>query len=148
MRARRSNVLVEASKGADIFGDAVVQLVLRLAIAAVLVVRSWWRRLGAWAFLVVLSSPIDDLVKSLVDRPRPANGLVHAGGAAFPSGHTLTAAVTALGIVLDVRPARAGPRRRMRRCRRVRAAHGREPHRSSVCTGSPTSPPGVRSARR
>jgi membrane-associated phospholipid phosphatase len=100
MRDGRTAGFTDVSKGLNVFGDFFVQLVIRFGVAAVLVVRSWWRRLGAWAFVALLSTPIGDFVKALVDRPRPAHGLVHAAGAAFPSGHAVAAAVTALGIVL------------------------------------------------
>jgi membrane-associated phospholipid phosphatase len=100
MRDGRTAVFTDVSKGLNVFGDFFVQLVIRLGVATALVVRSWWRRLAAWAFIALLSTPIGDFVKAFVDRPRPTHGLVHAAGAAFPSGHAVAAAVTALGIVL------------------------------------------------
>ena len=100
MRDVRTSTVTDVSKGLSTFGDFFVQFVIRLAVAAVLVARSWWRRLAAWAFVALLSTPICNLAKALVDRPRPVNGLVHAAGASFPSGHAVTAAVTAFGIAL------------------------------------------------
>jgi membrane-associated phospholipid phosphatase len=96
----RTTVLVDASLGLDHLGGSIVQLVVRVAVAIVLVLRSWPRRLVAWVLLALCSTPICDMMKAMVDRPRPAAGLVHAGGAAFPSGHALAATVTALGIVV------------------------------------------------
>ena len=108
MRDARSATFTDLSKGLNTFGDFFVQLVIRLAVAAVLVARSWWRRLAAWAFVALFSTPICDLVKALVDRSRPVGGLVHATGGSFPSGHAVAAAVTAFGIVLMfTRPGRA-----------------------------------------
>jgi undecaprenyl-diphosphatase len=100
MRDFRTSAFTDLSKGLNRFGGFFVQLVIRLAIAVVLVVRSWWKRLAAWAFVALLGSPICDTMKAMVARPRPAGGLVHAGGASFPSGHAAAAAVTAIGLVL------------------------------------------------
>ncbi len=108
MRDARNATFTDVSKGLNVFGNFVVQFVIRLAVAALLVARSWWRRLAAWAFLALFSTPICDLAKALVDRPRPVGGLVHATGASFPSGHAVAAAATAFGIVLVfTRPGRA-----------------------------------------
>ncbi len=96
----RTAVRTDLSKVLNDLGDFVVQLVVRVAVAIVLAVRGWGRRLVAWAFVALLSTPICDMMKTMVDRPRPAGGLVHAGGASFPSGHALAAAVTAIGILL------------------------------------------------
>lgn len=100
MVERRTTVLTDLSKGLDAVGEYFVQLVVRVIVAIVLAMRGWGRRLVAWAFLALVSTPICDMMKAMVDRPRPAGGLVDAGGASFPSGHVLAAAVTALGIVL------------------------------------------------
>ncbi len=60
-----------------------------------------WRYLGKWkAGLVLmtwLSSPIDSVLKLVVDRPRPTPDLVHVfqteSGSSFPSGHAFLAMV-------------------------------------------------------
>jgi len=96
----RTTLLTDLSKVLNDLGDFVLQLVVRVAVAIVLAVRGWGRRLVAWAFVALLSTPICAMMKAMVDRQRPAGGLVHAGGASFPSGHALAAAVTAIGIVL------------------------------------------------
>lgn len=107
-RDARTTWLVDGAKGLDRFGDVAVQTVVRVAVTIVLVARAWWRRLGAWVFVAVLTTPIGDLVKAIVERPRPPAGLVHAGGTSFPSGHSLAAAVTGFGIALALtRPGRA-----------------------------------------
>ena len=49
-------------------------------------------------------------VKALVDRPRPPGSLVALTGQSMPSGHALTAAVTAVALVLiPARPGRSRP---------------------------------------
>ena len=48
-------------------------------------------------------------MKALYDRPRPAHGLIATHGSAFPSGHAIAGAVTAVGIVVVLLP--PGPAR-------------------------------------
>lgn len=49
---------------------------------------------------VATSEALIGPVKALYDRPRPTADLTTASGAAFPSGHAVAAAVTAVGLVL------------------------------------------------
>jgi undecaprenyl-diphosphatase len=70
------------------------------AVACVLLVR---RRIVALvAFLVAeaLSSFLSALLKALVGRPRPPDGVVHPVGSSFPSGHASYGAVTCIALVL------------------------------------------------
>jgi undecaprenyl-diphosphatase len=70
------------------------------AVASVLLVR---RRIAALvAFLVAeaLSSFLSALLKALVGRPRPPDGVVHPVGSSFPSGHASYGAVTCIALVL------------------------------------------------
>jgi membrane-associated phospholipid phosphatase len=65
------------------------------------------RRLAAWALTTLVAAGIlDALLKTLVDRPRPAlpSAIAHAPGGSFPSGHALTAVVGTTTIVLIVLP--------------------------------------------
>ena len=48
-------------------------------------------------------------MKAAVDRPRPPDSLIATTGAAFPSGHAIATAVTAVGLVLVLAP--PGPKR-------------------------------------
>jgi membrane-associated phospholipid phosphatase len=65
----------------------------------VLVTRRW---LGLLAFAVTESlTPLAvNVIKVLVDRPRPPHELAHAGGSSFPSGHAAYAGATAVALVL------------------------------------------------
>src|SRR4029453_17382299 len=48
-------------------------------------------------------------MKTAIDRPRPPASLIETSGAAFPSGHAIATAVTAVGLVLVLAP--PGPKR-------------------------------------
>jgi len=60
------------------------------------------RRLALVAFAVTesLAPLLSVLLKVLVDRPRPPDGLVQPVGASFPSGHATYAGATCVAIVL------------------------------------------------
>lgn len=81
---------------------------LRLAVvsAAFILARRGRPRSAGWAAATVLSGGlVGGLLKALVgrDRPEPEVALAVAGGAAYPSGHALTAALAAgVGAVLLV----------------------------------------------
>lgn len=64
------------------------------------------------AFLVaeVLTSLSSTLLKAVVGRPRPPDGIVHPVGSAFPSGHAAYAGATCVALVLLFTA--PGPRRR------------------------------------
>jgi len=70
------------------------------------------RRLALVAFVAVetLAPLASTLLKSLVDRDRPLDGLVHPLGASFPSGHATYAGATSVALVLLFTP--PGARRR------------------------------------
>lgn len=84
--------------GGGIIGVVVVPV---LVIAVLLLTKRRW---GAVYFLVsaVLSAGLVQLIKNLVDRPRPEEILVAADFGSFPSGHTANAATLAvvIGIIL------------------------------------------------
>ena len=74
-----------------------------LAIALVgllLLRRRRWLALVAFAVAESLAPLLSALLKVLVDRPRPPDGLVHPVGASFPSGHATYAGVTCVALVL------------------------------------------------
>ena len=66
----------------------------------------WWRR-GRWTaayFLIALitSALVVQLIKNIVDRPRPEEMLITSDFGSFPSGHSANAATlaTAIGIIV------------------------------------------------
>jgi membrane-associated phospholipid phosphatase len=62
--------------------------------------RRRWLALAAFAIAESLAPLLSTLLKTLIDRPRPPDGLVHAAGPSFPSGHATYAGATCLALVL------------------------------------------------
>jgi membrane-associated phospholipid phosphatase len=85
-------------------GSAVVNWPLRLAAMLLLAWRRHWLRLAAFGLAVLSSEVLIGWVKGALDRPRPPGSLIATTGAAFPSGHAIATAVTAVGLVLVLAP--------------------------------------------
>jgi undecaprenyl-diphosphatase len=85
-------------------GSAWVNWPLRIAALLLLAWRRHWLRLAAFALAVVTSEVLIGTVKAAVDRPRPPDSLIATSAAAFPSGHAIASAVTAVGLVLVLAP--------------------------------------------
>jgi membrane-associated phospholipid phosphatase len=81
-------------------GSGLVHWPLRIAALALLAWRRHWLRLAAFALAVVTSEVLIGSLKTAVDRPRPPDPLIATSAAAFPSGHAIATAVTAVGLVL------------------------------------------------
>jgi undecaprenyl-diphosphatase len=90
-------------------GSGMVNWPLRALAIVLLAWQRYWVRLTAFALAVVTSELLIGPVKALYDRPRPPGSLIETSGAAFPSGHAVATAVTAVGLVLVL--ASPGPRR-------------------------------------
>ena len=74
--------------------------------AAAAVLHHAGRSSAMWVLLAgeVASWGTNNLIKSLVDRPRPPGALLHASGSSYPSGHAAFAAVTAVLVVALLAP--------------------------------------------
>jgi undecaprenyl-diphosphatase len=90
-------------------GSAEVNWPLRGVAMLLLAWRRHWLRLAAFSLAVLTSELFIGPVKAAVDRPRPPGALIETSAAAFPSGHAIATAVTAVGLVLVL--ARPGPTR-------------------------------------
>ena len=97
------------AKVLSLLGSAAVNWPLRAAALLLLAWRRHWLRLAAFALAVLTSELLIGSLKAWVDRPRPPAGLIETSGMAFPSGHAIATAVTAVGLVLVL--AAPGPRR-------------------------------------
>ncbi|AFM15159.1 membrane-associated phospholipid phosphatase [Mycolicibacterium chubuense NBB4] len=102
-------------RGWDIFCTVFGPTVFRLVTVVVIVIAFVRRNVHVGMFLVIsveLSGLVTQIAKDLVDRPRPATALVHAGASSFPSGHALgvmVAVAALLTVALPlVRPAWRG----------------------------------------
>jgi membrane-associated phospholipid phosphatase len=69
-------------------------------IGLLLLRRRRWLALAAFAVAESLAPLLSTLLKVLVDRAGPPDGLVHPVGASFPSGHATYAGATRLALVL------------------------------------------------
>lgn len=77
------------------------------AIGLALVLARRWRALLAFAAVESLTPLATNVIKHLVDRPRPPNAMLYAAGSSFPSGHASYAGATAVAlVVLLSRPGR------------------------------------------
>jgi undecaprenyl-diphosphatase len=80
------------------------------AVGIVLVVARRWLAFVAFALTETLTSLSSAVLKGLVGRPRPPDGLVHPVGSSFPSGHAAYGGATCVALVLLF--TLPGPRRR------------------------------------
>jgi membrane-associated phospholipid phosphatase len=85
-------------------GSVWVNWPLRVLAILLLAWRRHWLRLGGFALSVLTSEALIGTVKAAVDRPRPPGSLIATSAAAFPSGHAVASAVTAVGLVLVLAP--------------------------------------------
>ena len=69
-------------------------------VGLLLLSRRRWLALVAFTAAESLAPLLSVLLKVLIDRPRPPDGLVHAVGASFPSGHATYAGATCVALVL------------------------------------------------
>ena len=93
----------------SLLGSGAVNWQLRILAMLLLAWRRHWLRLAAFALAVITSELLIGWMKAAVDRPRPPDSLIATTGAAFPSGHAIATAVTAVGLVLVLAP--PGPKR-------------------------------------
>jgi undecaprenyl-diphosphatase len=85
-------------------GGALVNWPLRIAALLLLAWRRHWLRLAAFGLAVLTSELLIGTLKAAVGRPRPPDSLIATSAAAFPSGHAIATAVTAVGLVLVLSP--------------------------------------------
>jgi undecaprenyl-diphosphatase len=102
--AIRNRPTTVVSVGLSWLGSAWVNWPLRVAAIGLLAWRRHWLRLAAFGLAVASSEVLIGTVKAAVDRPRPPGSLIATSAAAFPSGHAIASAVTAVGLVLVLAP--------------------------------------------
>ena len=99
---------VSTAKVLNVVAGGTVMWVIRGVIAAALAIWRRWRGLLVFALAELCAELCIGPVKALVDRPRPAGSLVAVTGQSMPSGHVLTAGVTAIALALILtRPGRS-----------------------------------------
>jgi membrane-associated phospholipid phosphatase len=90
-------------------GSGLVNWPLRGLAVVFLAWKRYWVRLTAFLLAILTSELFIGPVKALYDRPRPPDSLITTTAASFPSGHAVSTAVTAVGLVLVL--AHPGPER-------------------------------------
>lgn len=100
------NVVFSASARAlNVVGGGLVTIPLRVAVAVWLAWRRRWRAFAAWALTWAMAEILLSTAKAFFHRGRPSGPLVATAGFAFPSGHAVAGAATAVALVLVLLPA-------------------------------------------
>jgi undecaprenyl-diphosphatase len=95
---------VELAKLLNFLGGTICNWTIRIVVIAILIYRRNWLSLAAFVLAIVASEALIGPMKAAYDRPRPPDGLVETSGASFPSGHAMSTAVTAVGLVIVLFP--------------------------------------------
>lgn len=104
----RSPPATSAGKVLNVVAGGTAMWIVRLAIAAALAFWRRWRALLVFVLAELCAELSIGPVKALVGRTRPAGSLVAVSGQSLPSGHAVTAAVTAVVLALILtRPGRS-----------------------------------------
>jgi undecaprenyl-diphosphatase len=86
-------------------GSLVVIGPVMVGVAVFLWVKHRWSALTIWVSAIAVSQLVSITMKSLYGRPRPPLPLMETSSFSFPSGHAITSAVFAVGLILvAVRP--------------------------------------------
>lgn len=100
----RVTPLVALAKALSVAGGVWVNWPLRVLVMVLLAARRRWLQLCAFVLSVGSSEMLIGFVKDLYARPRPSGSLIGTSSAAFPSGHAVAGAVTAVGLVVVLLP--------------------------------------------
>ena len=93
-----------------VFGSVVVMAPLMIGVAVFLGIRHRWSALTVWVTAIAVSQLVSITMKNVYGRPRPPLPLVETTSFSFPSGHAITGAVFAIGVMIVlVPPARRKP---------------------------------------
>ncbi len=104
------DLLVSMARFLAVIGGTAASAVVVLVVALLLAWQRRWPGLAVWLVAVAASEFLNVVIKNVYERARPPVGLVAESSFSFVSGHSMTAAVMAISLVLVVVP--AGPRRR------------------------------------
>ena len=110
MRNSRTPLLTDLALVFNALGRGLGWALSLTAVGVVLYIRRRLLALLVFAATEAVTSLSSTLLKVLVGRPRPPDGLVHPVGSSFPSGHAAYAGATCVALVLLFTV--AGPRRR------------------------------------
>lgn len=93
-----------------VVGSVWVMAPVAIGVAVFLGAKHRWNALSVWVTAFAVSQLISITMKNLYGRPRPPLPLVETTSFSFPSGHAITGAVVAIGLMIVlVLPARRRP---------------------------------------
>ena len=110
MQDIRTPMLTDVALVFNALGRGLGWVLSLAAVGIVLTVGRRWLALVAFAVTEALTTLSSSVLKILVGRPRPPDGLVHPVGSSFPSGHAAYGGATCIALVLLFTT--PGPRRR------------------------------------
>lgn len=87
-----------------VFGSVVVMAPLMIGVAVFLGIRHRWSALTVWVIAIAVSQLVSITMKNVYGRPRPPLSLVETTSFSFPSGHAITGAVFAIGVMIVLVP--------------------------------------------
>ncbi len=109
--ANETTVLVVFGRVLAFVGSVYVMAPLMIVVTVFLATTRRWNALWAWALTIGISQLLIGSIKVLYARVRPPLPLVETTGYAFPSGHALTGAAVAIGLVIVLTPSNSRRRR-------------------------------------
>ena len=95
-----TELLVSLGGFLGVVGSVMVMAPLALSVAVILGFRGRFGALSVWVGAIALSQLVAIILKNLYGRPRPLLPLVETTRFSFPSGHALTGAVVAIGLLI------------------------------------------------
>ena len=100
MRDIETTFLTHAALVFNALGRGLLRALTLFGIGLVLLLARRWRALIAFAVAESLTPLVANVIKMLVDRPRPPGPMIDAHGSSYPSGHAAYASATAIALVL------------------------------------------------
>jgi undecaprenyl-diphosphatase len=100
MQDVQSRLLTDVALVFNALGRGLGSALSLALVAIVLLVARRWFALVAFAVAEGITTLSSTVIKALVGRPRPPDGLVDPVGSSFPSGHAAYAGVTCVALVL------------------------------------------------
>lgn len=100
LAGNRSPAATAVSLVLDIVGGTLSMTVVTLVLVIALFLAARREEAVTIGMTVALGAVLYSIIKAVVDRQRPADGIVAAGSHSFPSGHSATAAALTVAIAL------------------------------------------------